>query len=100
MSSIMGLYPPEFVQKMKARGIRWFATISTLAEARAAEYAGADAIIAQGAEAGGHRGAFDASRAEREQVGLFALVPAVADAVRVRVIATGGIADPRGVAAA
>jgi nitronate monooxygenase len=51
-------------------------------------------------EAGGHRGCFDAARAETQQVGLFALLPAVADAVRVPVVATGGIADARGIAAA
>jgi nitronate monooxygenase len=100
ISSIMGLYPPEFVREAKARQVAWFATATTLAEAKAAEAAGADAIIAQGMEAGGHRGAFDAAKAERELVGLMALVPAVVDAVRVPVIATGGIADGRGVAAA
>ena len=52
------------------------------------------------AEAGGHRGAFDAAGAERRSVGLFALLPAVVDAVGVPVVATGGIADARGVAAA
>ena len=57
-------------------------------------------VIAQGSEAGGHRAAFEASRAERQTVGLFSLVPAVADAVQVPVVATGGIADGRGVAAA
>ncbi len=100
VSSIMGLYPPDFVARLKERGIAWFATVSTLAEARAAEAAGADVIIAQGAEAGGHRGAFAAAEAERRQVGLFALLPAVADAVKVPVVATGGIADARGAAAA
>ncbi len=100
VSSVMGLYPPEFVAKLKQRGIAWFANISTVAEARAAEQAGADVIVAQGMEAGGHRGCFDAAEAERRQVGLFALVPAVVDAVRVPVVATGGIADARGVAAA
>ena len=62
--------------------------------------AGADVIVAQGSEAGGHRGCFRAADAERTLVGLVALVPAIADAVRVPVVATGGIADGRGVAAA
>ena len=100
VSSVMGLYPPAFVAELKARNILWFANISTVAEARAAEAAGADVVVAQGMEAGGHRGCFDAARAEREMVGLFALVPAVVDAVRIPVVATGGIADGRGVAAA
>lgn len=100
ISSIMGLFSPEVVVRIKAAGIAWFATATTVAEARAAEIAGADAVVAQGAEAGGHRGSFDADAAERAQVGTFALVPAVADAVRVPVIAAGGIADARGVAAA
>ena len=100
VSSVMGLYSPEFVAKLKQRGIFWFAHASTVREARAAEAAGADAIVAQGAEAGGHRGCFDAALAERELIGSFALLPAVVDAVRVPVIATGGIADGRGMAAA
>jgi nitronate monooxygenase len=100
VSSVMGLYPPEFVARLKAKGITWIANISTVAEARAAQAAGADVIVAQGSEAGGHRGCFDAAAAERQQVGLFALLPAVVDAVRLPVVATGGIADARGVAAA
>jgi nitronate monooxygenase len=100
VSSVMGLYLAEFVERMKEQGIAWFPTVTTLAEARAAEAAGADAIVAQGAEAGGHRGSFDPADAERKQVGLFSLLPAVVDAVGVPVIAAGGIADARGVAAA
>jgi nitronate monooxygenase len=100
ISSVMGLYAEEFVTRMKARGIAWFAAVSTVAEAKTAEARGADVIVAQGAEAGGHRAAFDASAAEREMVGLFSLLPAVVDAVRVPVVAAGGIADGRGVAAA
>jgi nitronate monooxygenase len=100
VSSIMGLYPPSFVSELKSRRISWFATATTVAEAKKAEAAGADVIIAQGMEAGGHRGAFDATKAEQELVGLFALVPAIVDAVRIPVVAAGGIADGRAVAAA
>lgn len=100
VSSVMGLYPPDFIRRLKQRGISWWANVSTVAEARAAVDAGADVVVVQGMEAGGHRGCFDASHAERTMVGLFALVPAVVDAVSVPVVATGGIADARGVAAA
>jgi nitronate monooxygenase len=100
LSSVMGLYLPAFVARMKERGTKWFAVVSTVTEAVEAEAAGADVVIAQGIEAGGHRAAFEARGAERRGVGLFSLVPAVVDAVRVPVVATGGIADGRGVAAA
>ena len=64
-SSIMGLFPPALVERLHAAGIAWFATVTTVSEARAAVVAGADAIVAQGMEAGGHRGSFDAHDAER-----------------------------------
>jgi len=100
MSSIMGLYPPDVIKRMKAESIHWFATATTVTEALEAEAAGADVIVAQGMEAGGHRGAFNADEASTALVGLFSLLPSIMDAVQIPVVATGGIADARHVAAA
>jgi nitronate monooxygenase len=85
---------------MKAAGILWLATATTVAEAKAAEAAGADAIVVQGMEAGGHRGSFNAAAAERSLAGLFALLPRVCDSVSVPLVAAGGIGDGRTMAAA
>ena len=95
-----GAFPAGF--RGEAQGARHYLVCQCIDRCRGtrAEAAGADVIVAQGAEAGGHRGCFDAAQAERQQVGLFALLPAVVDAVGVPVAATGGIADPRGAAAA
>lgn len=94
-----GLPAPELVQRVKGGGARVLSSATTVEEARWLEAHGADAIIAQGLEAGGHRGMFLTDDVTT-QVGTFALLPQVVQAVRVPVIAAGGIADATGVAAA
>jgi len=94
-----GLPPRDLLQRVKTWGSKVWGSATTVAEALWLEQHGADAIIAQGFEAGGHRGIF-LSEDLTTQVGTFALLPQIARAVRVPVIAAGGIADAKGVAAA
>lgn len=94
-----GLPDARLLDRVKAAGCTVLSSATTVAEARWLEARGADAIVAQGAEAGGHRGIF-LSDDVTAQPGTMALVPQVADAVRVPVIATGGIGDARSIVAA
>jgi nitronate monooxygenase len=94
-----GLPPRAVADAIRARGMAFLATATTVEEAVAIEKAGADAVVAQGSEAGGHRGSF-LSTFEEGLVGTVALVPQMVDAVRIPVIASGGIMDGRGIAAA
>ena len=94
-----GLPEKSLVDRLKAAGCVILSSATTVTEARWLEEHGADAIIAQGIEAGGHRGMFLTSDLE-SQLGTLVLVPQVVDMVKVPVIAAGGIADGRGIAAA
>jgi nitronate monooxygenase len=87
------------MRRVKAAGCIVIGSATTVAEARWLEDRGVDAVIAQGHEAGGHRGIFLSDNLAG-QVGTFALVPQVVDAVKVPVIAAGAIGDARGIAAA
>ena len=99
VSFVFGVPPATVVERAHERGILVVGAATSVAEAVALEAGGVDLIVATGMEAGGHRPSF-LSRAEDSLVGTLALVPQVVDAVRVPVIAAGGIGDGRGVAAA
>jgi len=93
-----GLPPSRMVDAVRETGAAIFSSATTVREARTLAECGVDAVIAQGWEAGGHRGTFESSFASA-QVGTVALLPQVVDAVDVPVIAAGGIADGRGITA-
>ena len=94
-----GLPTAPLLSRVKAAGALILASATTVAEARWLEQHGADAVIAQGREAGGHRGMFLTDDVDA-QPGLISLLPQVRDAVRLPVVAAGGISDGRGIAAA
>jgi len=98
-SFTFGVLPANAVQAIKARHMLLIGTATTVEEALLLEQSGVDAIVAQGSEAGGHRGSF-ASEFDAGMIGTISLVPQVVDAVRVPVIASGGIMDGRGIVAA
>jgi nitronate monooxygenase len=94
-----GLPSREWIDSLRKRGIVLLASATNLAEARAAEAAGVHAVIAQGWEAGGHRGVFD-PEARDDQIGTFALTRLLVRELGIPVIAAGGIMDGAGIAAA
>jgi nitronate monooxygenase len=98
-SFTFGNLSPETIQRVPARGLFVMGTATTVDEATALEKSGVDGIVAQAGEAGGHRGSF-LGDFHAAQIGTIALVPQIVDAVAVPVIASGGIMDGRGLAAA
>jgi nitronate monooxygenase len=97
-SFTFGIPSQHIIQSMKQKGIVVMGTATTVDEAIALEAAGVDAIVAQGSEAGGHRGSFLTGSADT-LIGIMALVPQMVDHVSVPVIASGGIMDGRGLVA-
>ena len=98
-SFALGMFPADAIAEVKRRGMVLLGSATTVDEAVALEQAGVDAVVVQGAEAGGHRSTF-AGDFESGMIGIMSLVPQAVDAVKVPVVASGGIMDGRGIAAA
>ncbi|WP_163102935.1 NAD(P)H-dependent flavin oxidoreductase [Peribacillus alkalitolerans] len=101
ISTAFGLLSPVEMDKLKSLEIKTMAMITTVKEAVLAENNGVDVLVAQGSDAGGHRGTFDVSENPYgANIGTFSLIPQVVDAVNIPVVAAGGIMDGRGLVAA
>jgi nitronate monooxygenase len=98
-SFTFGIFPADAIAAIREHGMLSMGTATTVDEAIALEKAGVDAVIAQGSEAGGHRGTFSGDFSAA-MIGTISLVPQMVDAVRLPVVASGGIMDGRGIAAA
>ena len=98
-SFTFGIFPADAIAAIRERGMLSMGTATTVDEAVALEKAGVDAVVAQGSEAGGHRGTFTGDF-NAAMIGTISLVPQIVDAVRLPVVASGGIMDGRGIAAA
>ncbi|MDQ0217821.1 nitronate monooxygenase [Peribacillus cavernae] len=101
ISTAFGVLPPDKTEVAKQHNMKITAMVTTVDEAKLAEKSGADIIIAQGSDAGGHRGTFHLDTHQNgANIGTFSLVPQVVDAVSLPVVAAGGIMDGRGLVAA
>lgn len=101
ISTAFGCLPEQVMSEVKQNGVKVITMVTTVEEAVEAERVGADVIVAQGSEAGGHRGTFNVEKyPEGANIGTFALVPQIVEAVNVPVVAAGGIMNGRGLVAA
>ena len=98
-SFTFGIPKQEIIERLKAAQIVTMGTATSVDEAIAIEQEGIDIVIAQGSEAGGHRGSFTSTQGQQSMIGTMALVPQIVDHVDIPVIAAGGIMDGRGILA-